>query len=323
MSESASEEPSWAQKVTAVVADLASVESISWGGQGNWRTQHVIALRDLVLPSTDEPYDLEEGATVHISKSSYPGSLYKLWDNKTVPSANVRVELQPESSSPVEDKAPGASERSREYFYVGTIITAYSYKPLPVTIKKDRTAYLPPEQEEGLSEYVVQDKLGGKYEATVAIASVRICKAGGSVPDHESEPIELMCYELFPYAALHAGLLSAKKFFEALGTGKDSGSEHWAALLGGSLSSKPKLENLKTQEFNRGDIIVFFNRIGAGIHTAIASGQADPDGGGPLVYSLSHNPSSHPGLWPITTITATFADDAVTYAKVVAPAAPV
>jgi len=324
MSESVPEEPSWAQKVTAVIADLAGSESISWGGQGNWRSQHVIALKDLVLPSTEEAYDLEEGTTVYISKSSYPGKQYKLWDNKTVPSANVRVNLQPESSSPVEDQRPGASARSREYFYVGTIMTAYSYKPPSVTIKKGRTAYLPPGQEdEGLSDYVVQDKAGGSHEETVGAVSVRVCKAGDSVPDHGTEPIELMCYELFPYAALHAGLLSAKKFFELLATGKDGGSEHWAAFFGGSLTSKPRLENLKTQEFSRGSIIVLYNQIGAGIHTVVASGQTDPDGGGSLVYSLSHSPSSHPGLWPITTITATFADDPVTYAKVVAPAAPV
>jgi hypothetical protein len=53
----------------------------------------------------------------------------------------------------------------------------------------------------------------------------------------------------------------------------------------------------------------------------IASGKVDPDGGGQLVYSLSHSPAKNPGCWPIKTVCATF-DGGIPYGKAFTPAPP-
>jgi hypothetical protein len=246
---------------------------------------------------------------------------YVLLDRRKILASNVQLTLVPGSSTPLESLAPNARPTSKEYFYVGVVTTAYRFEPPSVTIKKDCTAYLLPGQDDPASEYLVRDMADGNFEGTVDAASIRIREIGETVPNHEAGPIELMCYELFPYAALHAGLMPGKTFFARLGGSReDSGSEDWAAFLGGTLTGKPKLENLKGQDFARGDIVVFYDQFGAAIHTAIASGQTDSGGGGPLVYSLSHSPSPNPGLWSITEIVGTFTSGSIVrYAKAFTP----
>ena len=317
-------EQSWADKVTAAVARLAGVTSIRWGSNGNWRSRHVIALKDLTLPSRDDAYTVDKDETIYIDKRSYPDGPYELLDRRKIPASNVQLRFLPRSSTPYESIAPGARPTSKEYFYVGVVTTAYRYDPPSVTIKKDSPAYLLPGQEDSASEYLVRDTAGGNFEETVDAGSIRIREMGETIPDHEAGLIELMCYELFPYAALHAGLMPSKTFFTRLGgLRQDSGSEDWAAFLGGTLTGKPKLENLKGQKFARGDIVVFYDQFGAGIHTAIASGQTDSGGGGPLVYSLSHSPAPNPGLWSVTEIAGTFTGgSSVTHAKAFTPTLP-
>ena len=317
-------EQSWAHKVSAAVAKLAGVTNIRWGPKGNWRSQHAIALKDLTLPSRDEAYTVEEGETIYFDKRSYPDGPYQLLDRRKIPASNVRVTFDPESSTPQESLAPGARPTSKEYFYFGVVTTAYRYDPPSVTIKKDSTVYLLPGQDDPAAAYLVRDMADGNFEETVDAGSIRIRKIGETLPNHEAGPIELMCYELFPYAALHAGLMPGKTFFARLsGSSQDSGSENWAAFLGGTLAGKPKLENLKDQDFAQGDLIVFYDQFGGAIHTVIASGQTDSGGGGPLVYSLSHSPTPNPGLWSITKIAGTFTSGShVTYAKAFTPKLP-
>jgi hypothetical protein len=317
-------EQSWTRKVTVAVSKLVGVTNISWGPKGNWRSQHAIALKDLTLPSTDEAYTVEVGETIYFDKRSYPDGPYRLFDRRRIPASNVRLTFDSESSTPRESLAPGARPTSKEYFYIGEVATAYRYDPPSVTIKKDGTVYVPAGQDDPADEYLVRDAADGNFEGTVASGSIRIRKVGETLPDHEAGPIELMCYELFPYAALHAGAMPGKKFFAGLSEkSQESGSENWAAFLGGTLSAKPKLENLKDQDFAQGDLVVLYDQFGAAIHTVIASGQNDSGGGGPLVYSLSHSPTPNPGLWSITKIASTFTSGStVTYAKAFTPSQP-
>lgn len=317
-------EQSWADKATTAVARLADMTSIRWGSKGNWRSRHVIALKGLTLPSRDDPYTVEKDETIYIDKRSYPDGPYELLDRRKIPASNVQLTFLPGSSTPHESIAPKARPTSKEYFYVGVVTTTYRYDPPSVTIKKDSTAYLLPGQDDPASEYLVRDTADGNFEGTVDAGSIQIREMGETIPDHEAGLIELMCYELFPYAAMHAGLMPSKTFFTRLGgLRQDSGSEDWAAFLGGTLTGKPKLEDLKGQKFARGDIVVFYDQFGGAIHTAIASGRTDSGGGGPLVYSLSHSPAPNPGLWSVTEIAGTFTSGSlVTYAKAFTPRLP-
>ena len=333
---------SWAEKVADAIDKLVGVTSITWGNEGNWRSPHVRALKDFPLPRTQDPYTLQKGDTVYFSNAEYPAqpARYKLHDGKTVPAENVTMLMltgEDGKEKPQEARAPGASTISRQWFYVGIVKEPYSFEPPPQkTIPQGRTAYLPAGQDSGPS-YQVKDARQGLFEGTVDAGFVQICKVGDTVPKHEIEPIQLMCYELFPYAAMHAGLMTAEEFFQGLDRpspaatdpvsgspvsgSPDSGSEYWAERLGEPLDTKPELEleALKTKQFRRGDIIVLYtNGKGGGIHTMVAAGSASSTGE-PLVYSLSELPTNNPGRWPITQVVNTFAKNNPKYGKAVTP----
>jgi hypothetical protein len=197
----------------------------------------------------------------------------------------------------------------------------------PMVIKQGSTAYFPEDPGEIASEYRVKDTMEGQHEAMVPASSVKVKRVGDTVPDHKTGPIQLMCYEFFPYAAMCAGLISPADFFEGL-SGEprrryEDGSTSWAAFFGLDPSQAPKLElaALSDHQFGRGDVIVLYTK-GTGVHTVIASGLADPKAG-PLLYSLWHTPGNHPGCWPIAEITAGAAkDDPIVSFRAVTPRKP-
>jgi hypothetical protein len=325
MAESAPEKQSWAIRVTDMVSKLVRAANITWDHQDNWRGRHVIAREDLSLSSTKKAYSLKVGDVVHVDKRSYSRSEYTLWDDKTIPAANVSMVIL--EGEPWADKRPDAPLSSKETFYLGNVTKAYEYQPPPpVTIKKGSTAFLDSDQAVPSAEYEVQDTSGGLFQATVPAASVEVYEIGPSVPNHEAGPIRLLCFELFPYAALRAGLMSDSTFFSGVAkrTSQADGSTSWARFLGGNLAGQPevKVKDLKKAHFGRGDVIVLYNGPGSGIHTVTASGETDPEAG-PMVYSLAETPDNHPGRWPLTVVADTFSEnDAVAYVKAFTPRSP-
>lgn len=73
-----------------------------------------------------------------------------------------------------------------------------------MVVKKGDTVWLGDEEENlGKPEYMVAV---GSYGKEVSAQSVTVQKPGWQVPDHNSAPIKLMCFELFPYRLVrHAG----------------------------------------------------------------------------------------------------------------------
>jgi len=156
----------------------------------------------------------------------------------------------------------------------------------PMALEKGSKAWLDDENERQKPVFMVTH---GDYGSTVPARSVRVEMPGWSVPDHTAGPITLMCFELFPYAALRAGFMSADRFFQGIASrsaakGVD-GSVSWARFFGADLTRKlPKADEVTT--LNRGDIILLCDQTGAAYHTVTASGQTN-QAGRPMVYSLA------------------------------------
>jgi hypothetical protein len=149
----------------------------------------------------------------------------------------------------------------------------------------------------------------------------RADKPGRSVPDHEAAPITLMCFELSPYAAVRAGLMSSATFFKGM-TKRSSaksvdGSITWALFFGAQLTGKPASLD-PTVTFKRGDMIVICDRDGDAFHTVTASGQAD-HAGGPMVYSLAAQ-DKQPGHQSFTKVALDF--EQYQYMRVFTPLPP-
>jgi hypothetical protein len=326
MAEYSPEKQPWPIQVADAIAKLTGVARITWSHQGIWRQQHVVALKDLSLPSTKKAFSLVKDQQVYVEIHSHPGPEYKLADGTTVPAANIRLELESDGITLRKEKqSPTAAPKA--LFYVGTVVTSYQYHPpAPVMIPKGGMAYLPTYQDIPGSEYEVRNASDGTFEATVPADAVEVRGPGQSIPDHDSAPIELLCFELFPYAAVHAKLMSSSCFFRGIANRGESsgldGSIAWARFLGADLPNAPAIEDLKQAKFGRGDIIVLYNGPGSAIHTVIASGDTHTTEG-PMVYSLSEDPDPHPGHWPLTTVAATFTgNNAVAYVKSFTPASP-
>jgi hypothetical protein len=170
----------------------------------------------------------------------------------------------------------------------------------PMALKKGDTAWLDSADEPGKPQFTV---VNGAYATTVPATSVEVQDPGWSVPDHRAGPIELMCFELFPYAALRAGLMKADPFFQGIAKrsaakGVD-GSATWARFFGADLTRKlPKADQVTT--LSRGDIVLFCDQGGGAYHTVTASGQVD-EKGSPMVYSLAAQ-DKHPGHFSLAKI---------------------
>lgn len=193
----------------------------------------------------------------------------------------------------------------------------------PMALKKGDTAWLDDELDLEKLAYMVTV---GSYGKEVPAQSVTVQRPGWQVPDHSSAPIKLMCFELFPYAALRADLMPAGSFFDGLAhrnarRGKDDGSTSWAGFLGADLTVKrqPPGDAAKAA---RGDIIVLYDDQGSGYHTVIASGATDPEAG-TLVYSIADDSKKRPWLCPLATLAKVFLPGAtLTSIRVFTPRLP-
>lgn len=195
----------------------------------------------------------------------------------------------------------------------------------PMVVEKGDTAWLDPEQDLKASEYVV---LHGSYAEQVPARSVQVCEPRWLVPDHKTAPIMLMCFELFPYAAVHGGHMKAATFFTGIVsrsvTKAVDGSESWASFLGAGMTKTLQPVNLRAT-FGRGDIVVFYNKAGWAFHTVIADGATSP-GGEPMVYSIADGKQDHPVRWTLAAVAADLATagewGTVTHVRVFTPRDP-
>lgn len=176
-----------------------------------------------------------------------------------------------------------------------------------MVLKKGDTAWLGDEGED--LEKTAFMVTVASYGKEVPAQSVTVQKPGWQVPDHASAPIKLMCFELFPYAALRAGLMPTATFFDGLAyrqaqRGDGDGSTSWAKFLGADLTAdrQPPANAAKAA---RGDIIVLYDTQVSGYHTVIASGVTDPEAG-TLVYSIADDSKKHPWLCPLPTLAKAF-----------------
>jgi hypothetical protein len=196
-------------------------------------------------------------------------------------------------------------------------------KSQPLVIEKGGTAWLESVPAPDASAYQVSKSENGcHYDQLVPVKSVKVQNPGWSVPDHEVAPIMLLCYELFPYAALHAGLMLADTFFKGIAsqrasTASGDGSVPWARFLGAKTTSKPPLIDL-TAKYGRGDIIVFCDSGGDGFHTVTAAGETDHQGR-PLVYSLASD-DKMPSLLSLEKLVTGYQREV--YTQVFTPRAP-
>ena len=251
MTETAPEKQPWAHRVADMLDKLTAATSISWGRDGDWRKDRVVALERLSLPDVD---------------------------SESLP---------------------------------------------PLVIEKGGTAWLESVPAPDASGYdVSKSENGCHYSQRVPAKSVRVERAGWSVPDHDAAPIALLCYELFPYAALHAGLMAADTFFRGIAsqrssTGSGDGSIPWARFFQAKLASKaPPID--VTAKYGRGDIIVFCDQSGDGFHTVTAAGRTDQQGI-PMVYSLASD-DKKPGLFPLEKVVTGYTWQI--YAQVFTPRPP-
>jgi hypothetical protein len=117
-----------------------------------------------------------------------------------------------------------------------------------------------------------------------------------------TEPLQLMCYELAPYAADRAGLgpgfMPTANHVTCFGKGGAATTlDYWARSIGAQFSSgEIDRSQLSAVGLQRGDLVHFC--IGdTPLHTAVATGD------GEWVYSLWHLPVNYPvrvtlsGLW--------------------------
>ena len=261
-SEKAQEKQSWPQLVAAAIDTLIGAARITWGGDDGWRYEHAVALKDLTLTSTDEPWVLAEGEQVYVDTRRSTGPVYTLWDHKVVPATHVTLDIPPGKSEPEKQTRPDASYRS-EPVYFGTMRQEFRHEaPPPVTIRKNGAAFLASDPAPSASEYTVREKMNGLFEATVPASSVQIRAFGTSVPDHRTAPLRLMCFELFPYAAVHGGHMKPGTFFKGVANRtakKVDGSVSWAGFLGADMTKDAQPVDLKAT-FRRGDIIVFWQQ---------------------------------------------------------------
>ena len=124
-----------------------------------------------------------------------------------------------------------------------------------------------------------------------------------TLPPHTG-PVELMCYELAPYAAalarLRPGFVAAANSRSASSAG---GSEYWAGTLGTAFGTRKILRtDLSTLRLQRGDLVAFYAKgikkdEDTSTHMAVATGDRQD------AYSLWNRPRYYPvrvslaGLW--------------------------
>jgi hypothetical protein len=109
---SAEKYQSWPQQVAATIGTLIGAARITWGSEGAWRQKHVVALKDLTLTSTDEPWVLAEGEKVYVDTRRSTGPQYTLRDHRVVPATHVTMDLTPGESAPAKQARPGAASWS-------------------------------------------------------------------------------------------------------------------------------------------------------------------------------------------------------------------
>lgn len=99
--------------------------------------------------------------------------------------------------------------------------------------------------------------------------------------------LELLCFELGPYAAALAGL--CPRFVDlALTPNTTDGTRYWAQALGATMRDGTfKPGEVPSVRVERGDLVLFYNLNDTGIHTAIATGDAQ------MVYSLWNRPADN------------------------------
>jgi hypothetical protein len=111
-----------------------------------------------------------------------------------------------------------------------------------------------------------------------------------AVPDHTKASVELMCFELFPYALVRAGYMKEETFEAGIKNKSsgdfDSGSDAWAHFLGDPTSQgRVSVDELDTPQVQPGDIIVIYGTNGEGIHAVVTSDSSSTTD--TLVYSLA------------------------------------
>jgi hypothetical protein len=113
------------------------------------------------------------------------------------------------------------------------------------------------------------------------------------LPPHTG-PLQLLCYEMPPYAAglagLSPGFMGAANQLTCFGSGDaDSSLAYWARSLGAPLSG-PQIGpgQFATAGFQRGDLVQFYSDQHGYMHTAVATGD------GTDVYSLWNVPVDYP-----------------------------
>ena len=174
-----------------------------------------------------------------------------------------------------------------------------------MVLKEGEAAWLGREDDLATTAYTIVACSDSSYMAEVPAQSVTVQEPGWQVPDHTSAPIELLCFELFPYAALRAELIPAGSFFGGLAyrdaqrRERDTdGSTSWASFLGANLQAE-RQPTSDASKAGRGDIIVLYDQRTSGYHTVIASGTTDPEAG-TLVYSIAQDSKKTPWLWVFT-----------------------
>jgi hypothetical protein len=266
------------EAVCAELAKLAGNTKLTWGSNGAWRMPRWTALTGFEL-SNDQTYTA--GQQVRLTEDAYqlarqPGAtdytLTVAGDGGTMTIPKEYVTLQDSPTPLSKGRQAYDGQLSKDYVISEKLSVRTGEEVLADRPREDGTCM------------VAKDAYSGRVPAT-ALKMTPV-----SMPSHEDD-IQLMCYELAPYAAVLAGLRTQRQFLDGLDRGGDSGSEHWASLWA-TMGDPIKISKAVSHRFQRGDLIVFWAVPDGAAHTAVATGERDKDSV-PLVYSLWHTPDKY------------------------------
>jgi hypothetical protein len=270
----------------AVDLYLLGKPNISWGSGGAWRNRGR-ATQEFSLREEDEI--LRAGTAVRVPGEAYLPDADE-WDvlladigGRPVPRSKVELVTG-------EDGLPRRTDgRSSSFYFQGTLREDHTIPGGTTLVEAGDEIQAQPSPRKSGSYLVSKPNTPGEAEVPGDMLEMDL-----ALPPSTSQ-VELMCYELAPYAAalarLRPGFVAAANSRSGSSAG---GSEYWAKTLGTDFGTEKVLwTDLPALRLQRGDLVAFYAsgvREGedTSTHMAVATGD------GQDVYSLWNRPQHYP-----------------------------
>jgi hypothetical protein len=260
--------------------------NISWGSGGTWRNRGR-ARQDFNLREDDEI--LKAGTALRVPGEAYdPGA--EEWDvylenlgSRRVPRSKVQLVTR-------EDGQPRRTEaRGGESYFEGTLREDHAIPGATISVVAGDEIQCQPSPRTSGAYLISKPDTPGSAEVPGSMVEMDL-----TLPPHTGE-VELLCYELAPYAAalarLRPGFVAAANSRSASSAG---GSEYWAGTLGTAFGTRKILRtDLSALRLQRGDVVAFYAKgikkdEDTSTHMAVAAGDRQD------VYSLWNRPRYYP-----------------------------